>query len=104
MTLCKNKKVRVSPRISRTTHLLAKIVYRRMGVTFEDRVEYLIKRDLKKELNKPWFKDGMNALGKEFDLPEGMDWEEFWMKWFLSDDPSEYIRVEPCADDVSDSE
>lgn len=103
MTSSKNGKVRTSARISRATYLLAKVVYRRMGVTFEERVEYLIKRDLKRELNKPWFKDGMNALGKEFDLPEGMDWEEFWMKWFLSDDPSEYIRVEPCPDDVSDS-
>lgn len=98
MTLCKNNKVRVSPRISRTTHLLAKVVYRRMGMTFEERVEYLIKRDLKNEIKKPWFKDGMNALGKQFNLPEGMDWEDFWMKWFLSDDSSSYIRVEPDED------
>jgi hypothetical protein len=94
MTLPKNEKVRISPRISRATYLLAKDIYRSMGVTFEDRVEDLIRRDLKKEINKPWFKNGMNKLGKELDLPEGMNWEDFWMKWFLSDDPSAYIKVD----------
>ena len=49
---------------------------------------------LKKEINKPWFKNGMNELGKELDLPVGMNWEEFWMKWFLSEDPSAYIKVD----------
>jgi hypothetical protein len=94
MTLPENEKVRISPRISRATYLLAKDIYRSMGTTFEDRVEFLIRRDLKKEINKPWFKNGMNKLGKEMDLPEGMNWEEFWMKWFLSEDPSAYIKVE----------
>lgn len=94
MTLPKNEKVRISPRISRATYLLAKDIYRSMGTTFEDRVEFLIRRDLKKEINKPWFKNGMNKLGKEMDLPEGMNWEEFWMKWFLSEDPSEFIKVD----------
>lgn len=95
MTLPKNEKVRISPRISRATYLLAKDIYRSMGTTFEDRVEFLIRRDLKKEINKPWFKNGMNKLGKEMNLPEGMNWEEFWMKWFLSEDPSEFIKVDP---------
>ena len=58
------------------------------------KVEFLIRRDLKKEINKPWFKNEMNDLGKELDLPEGMNWEEFWVKWFLSEDPSAYIKVD----------
>ncbi|PUE62883.1 hypothetical protein B9Z45_02120 [Limnohabitans sp. 2KL-17] len=65
-----------------------------MGVTFEDRVEFLIRRDLKKEIIKPWFKNGMNKLGKEMDLTEGMNLEESWMKWFLSEDPSEFIKID----------
>lgn len=96
MTLSKTEdnKVRISPRISRAIYLLAKDVYRQMGVTLEDRVEFLLKRDLKKEMNKPWFKDQMTALGKEFDLdlPEGMTWEDVWLKWLLSDNPASFVR------------
>lgn len=51
-----NEKVRISPRISRKTRALAKALYPVMGVTLEDRIEYLLAKDLAKEMRKIWFK------------------------------------------------
>lgn len=51
-----NEKVRISPRISRKTRALAKALYPVMGVTLEDRIEYLLAKDLAKEMRKSWFK------------------------------------------------
>lgn len=81
-----SKVVRIGPRISRSTYALAKAVYGVKGVTLESRIEFLLRRDLKKEINKPWFKDGMKNLGESMDLPEGMIWEDFWMRWMLSEE------------------
>ncbi|MCL9844628.1 hypothetical protein [Ralstonia solanacearum] len=50
-------KVRISPRISRNTYALAKAMYPLMGVTLEERIEYLLVRDLTKEMKKTWFKN-----------------------------------------------
>lgn len=55
-----NEKVRVTARISRKTRALAKGIYPVMGVTLEERIEYLIARDLAKEMRKSWFKKMIN--------------------------------------------
>lgn len=58
------EKVRISPRISRRTRALAKALYPVMGVTLEDRIEYLLAKDLAKEMRKNWFK---KMVGRESD-------------------------------------
>jgi len=50
-------KVRISPRISRNTYALAKAMYPLMGITMEKRIEYLLAKDLTKEMKKAWFKN-----------------------------------------------
>lgn len=65
------EKVRISPRISRGTYALAKAIYPLMGVTLEDRVEFLLAKDLAKEMRKPWFKKLWNE--GELDQEEGND-------------------------------
>ncbi len=51
-----NERVRISPRISRRTRALAKALYPVMGVTLEERIEFLLAKDLAREMNKRWFK------------------------------------------------
>ena len=51
-----SKRVRITARISRKTRALAKGIYPVMGVTLEERVEFLLARDLAKEMKKAWFK------------------------------------------------
>ncbi len=51
-----NERVRITARISRKTRALAKGIYPVMGVTLEERVEFLLARDLAKEMKKAWFK------------------------------------------------
>ena len=51
-----NERVRISPRISRRTRALAKALYPVMGVTREERIEFLLAKDLAREMNKRWFK------------------------------------------------
>lgn len=51
-----SERVRISPRISRRTRALAKALYPVMGVTLEERIEFLLAKDLAREMNKRWFK------------------------------------------------
>ena len=51
-----NERVRITARISRKTRALAKGIYPVMGVSLEERIEFLLARDLAKEMKKAWFK------------------------------------------------
>jgi hypothetical protein len=51
-----NDRVRITARISRKTRALAKGIYPVMGVSLEKRIEFLLARDLAKEMKKAWFK------------------------------------------------
>lgn len=51
-----NERVRITARISRRTRALAKGIYPVMGVSLEERIEFLLARDLAKEMKKAWFK------------------------------------------------
>ena len=55
-----NERVRITARISRKTRALAKGIYPVMGVTLEERIEFLLARDLAKEMRKSWFKKMIN--------------------------------------------
>ncbi len=55
-----NERVRITARISRKTRALAKALYPVMGMTLEERIEFLLARDLAKEMRKSWFKKMIN--------------------------------------------
>jgi antitoxin component of RelBE/YafQ-DinJ toxin-antitoxin module len=60
-----NERIRITARISRKTRALAKAIYPVMGVTFEQRIEFLLAKDLAKEMNKNWFKKMINRETNE---------------------------------------
>ena len=55
-----NERIRITARISRKTRALAKAIYPVMGMTFEQRIEFLLAKDLANEMNKNWFKKMIN--------------------------------------------
>lgn len=59
-----NERVRITARISRKTRALAKGIYPIMGVSLEERIEFLLAKDLAKEMKKPWFR---KMLSKDAD-------------------------------------
>lgn len=60
-----NERVRITARISRKTRALAKTIYPVMGMTFEQRIEFLLAKDLANEMNKNWFKKMINRETNE---------------------------------------
>lgn len=66
-----NDKVRIAPRIPRKLSILCKYIYSFKGVTLEERIEYLIKKDVENIMNQKWFKDALNSNNEtksEFDF------------------------------------
>lgn len=59
-----NERVRITARISRKTRALAKGIYPIMGVSLEERIEFLLAKDLAREMKKAWFK---NMLSRDAD-------------------------------------
>lgn len=52
-----NKEVKVGAKISLELHLAAKNIYQMQGTTIGERLQDLLRKDLKKEMSKKWFKE-----------------------------------------------
>jgi len=51
--------VRIGPRISRATYMQAKYIYATKGMSFEERIEELLDKDIEYQMKQKWFLDGL---------------------------------------------
>lgn len=57
--------VRIGPRISRATYMQAKYIYATKGMSFEERIEDLLDKDIEYQMKQKWFLDGLNERERE---------------------------------------
>ena len=62
--------VRIGPRISRATYMQAKYIYATKGMSFEERIEELLDKDIEYQMKQKWFLDGLNK--REHEKFEGL--------------------------------
>lgn len=88
--------VRISPRITRKLSIVSKYVYAMKGVTLEDRVSFLIQKDIDNLINQKWYKEHLAKNGGE---EESLN---YIMKYMTSGKRDEnYV---PIADPLSEGE
>lgn len=61
--------VRIGPRMSKPLYVLAKYVYSLQGVSMEERIEDLIRKDLEYAMKQKWYAEvAISAEGKDLQL------------------------------------
>lgn len=64
-----NNTVRIGPRISKPLYLLIRYLYSLQGITLEERIESLLRKDAEYAMKQKWFTDMAASLdGEDFQL------------------------------------